>query len=125
VIAIEIARLFETEQASKRELQEALEYQTATSSVLGVISRSPNDVQPVLEAIARTTRNLCAAERATVWRLDGDGLRPVAFSGIGTDRVEEMRAILVPVEQGSMPGRALRRNVRSMSTTFLPMKVWW
>src|SRR5215467_5933526 len=47
VIAIENTRLFEAEQASKRELQESLEYQTATSEVLGVISSSALDVQKV------------------------------------------------------------------------------
>jgi hypothetical protein len=39
VIAIENTRLFEAEQAGKRELQESLEYQTPTAEVLGVLSR--------------------------------------------------------------------------------------
>ena len=54
LIAIENTRLFKAEQASKRELQESLEYQSATSDVLSVISRSPSDPQPVLQAIVET-----------------------------------------------------------------------
>src|SRR5262249_39635428 len=78
VIAIENTRLFEEVQARTKELQDSLERQTATSEVLGVISRSPNEVQPVLDTIVATARRLCQAERATVWRLEGETFRTVA-----------------------------------------------
>jgi signal transduction histidine kinase len=91
VIAIENTRLFEAEQASKRELQESLEYQTAISDVLGVISRSPTDVQPVFDSIAQSAVRLCEGEFAFVLRFDGELLRFAASYGLTPQGLTALR----------------------------------
>ena len=106
VIAIQNTRLFEEVQARTRELQESLDRQTATGEVLGVISRSPNEVQPVLDTIVATAQRLCQAERAAVWRLEGGTFRAVAHRGQPEERVESLLSVRMPVSRGSMLGRA-------------------
>ena len=59
VIAIENVRLFQ-------ELKESLEQQTATSEILGVIASSPTDIQPVLDAVAKSAARLCGASDAGI-----------------------------------------------------------
>jgi two-component system, NtrC family, sensor kinase len=61
VIAIENTRLFEKEEARTQELESALERQTTTAEILGVISSSPGTLEPVFDAILRRARELCGA----------------------------------------------------------------
>jgi signal transduction histidine kinase len=104
VIAIENARLFKELQERNRELTDALERQTATSEILGVIASSPTDIQPVLNVIAENAVRVCGAEDALVWRLDGAAFRLVAKYGsqpsqdIGAEN---------PLRDGSILGRAV------------------
>jgi GAF domain-containing protein len=77
-IAIENARLFNEVEARTRDLGEALEQQTATSEVLAVISRSPSDLKPVLQAISDTAARLCGSEQTMFFRYDGDVFRILA-----------------------------------------------
>ncbi|MEP7301905.1 MAG: GAF domain-containing protein, partial [Caldimonas sp.] len=95
VIAIQNARLF-------NETKEALERQTATAEVLKVISASPTDVEPVLNAVAERAGLLCKSESSRVWLLvAGDKLRAMAQYGPSLGGDDEL-----PLRRSSVVGRA-------------------
>jgi septal ring factor EnvC (AmiA/AmiB activator) len=62
----------------REQLVEALEEQTATSEVLRIISNSPTEIQPVLDAVGENAARLCDANNAVIFRLEDDLLRLVA-----------------------------------------------
>jgi len=107
VIAIENRRLFEAEQASKRELQESLEYQTATGDVLNVISRSPSQLQPVVDTIVQTAKRLCSAERATMWRWQEGKFDLLAHTIIDPALATYLRNNPIRSDRASLAGRAV------------------
>ena len=96
-IAIDNVRLF-------NETREALQQQTAISEILRVISSSPEDVQPMLSAVAERALNLCGAAEATILLLEGNTLRFTA--GFGTT-LTMVSGEGMPLSRGSVTGRAV------------------
>ena len=70
-------------------MREALEHQTATAEVLGIISRSPTDVQPVLDAIVESAARVCGIDDVVLRLREGNNMVPRAhFGPIPIHRVE-------------------------------------
>jgi class 3 adenylate cyclase/putative methionine-R-sulfoxide reductase with GAF domain/DNA-binding FrmR family transcriptional regulator len=107
----EVTRLARELRQRTTDLAEALEQQTATADILRVISSSPSEIQPVLEAIVQTAAELCAAEYSILFRLR-DGKYHVACSNkAGTEFVKFSEEHPIDVDRGSLVGRtALERR---------------
>ena len=128
VIAIENVQLFQEIQQRNAELREALEHQTATAEVLGIVSRSPTDVQPVLDAIVESAARVCGIDDVLLRLREGNATVPRAhFGSIAIGRAEisidepqyrwmrEHGALHIPDvrAQNEFPGVGSARNFRS------------
>ncbi len=89
----------------KQRLAEALEQHAAVSEILRVISTSPGDVKPVLNAVADRALKLCDAADATIFLVEGDKLRTAAR--FGSMRVYSPLGSFMPLTRGSVSGRAV------------------
>ena len=110
-------------EALTQELQAAIDQQAATAEILRVISRSPGDLQPVFDAIARHANRLCDGVFSALFRLDGGTIDIVAHDSVSPDQVQALRRVFpVPATRDTLTGRAIldRRIVHVADVTTEP-----
>jgi signal transduction histidine kinase len=115
VIAIENVRLFTELQEKNGALTEAharvttaLEQQTATGEILGVISSSPTDVQPVFDTIVRSAVKLCGGLFSALYRFDGELIHQVAHHNFTPEALAASHRVFpARPSRGLATGRAI------------------
>jgi GAF domain len=91
-----------------RQLKEALRRETATSDVLEVISHSSGELEPVFQAILEKAIAICDAKFGSLFRFDGQTLRPAVQVGAPSAVIEAQK-----VQGGPVPGSLLDRVMKT------------
>jgi PAS domain S-box-containing protein len=105
VIAMENARLLGDLRERTEDLQQSLEYQTAISDVLKVISGSGFELAPVFQTVVSTAVRLCRADQATIYRLEDGEYRWAADHSLAPDYERIERNVRIRPGTGTLVGR--------------------
>jgi signal transduction histidine kinase len=104
-----IVDLQEQLDARTRQLNEAIERESATAEVLRVISRSPGELAPVFDAMLENATRICEADLGGMFLYEKEFWRPVALRDVSPKYAEWLMA--EPRQWG--PGTALYRLAQS------------
>lgn len=92
----------------RSELEEARSHQRATAEVLKVIAEASSKTQPVFDAIAKSSAELCGAAYCNIQLYDGENMRPVATYNFPPDVLESfLKLYPAPPNPKRNTGRAL------------------
>ena len=89
----------------QRDLTEARDHLAATGEVLAVLGRSGSDLEAILGAVVDGARQICRADAALIYLLDGDVYRVARTSGIGQDVTDYISAHPFKLDRGTLIGR--------------------
>jgi class 3 adenylate cyclase/putative methionine-R-sulfoxide reductase with GAF domain len=95
VIAIENARLL-------NELRQSLEQQTATSEVLGIISSSPGELDPVFDAVLANATRICDAKFGVMFKYVDGLFHTIAMLGVPSEFAKNLSNPRAPTRLGAL-----------------------
>ena len=107
VIAMENARLLGELRDRTHDLQESLEYQTASGDVLKVISQSGGELEQVLATLVETAARICRADSGFIFQLQGGLCRMAAAFGIPAEYKEFQERNPIAPGRGTLAGRTV------------------